>query len=207
MLMPIISPAPLAALPAAIVSPQQLLAIAAIVAVTTMLMIRLRRKAREAGSDPRTYARELQARLREEKSTITEAEEVMRELDALARQIHGRIDTRFARLEALIRDADQRIEALSRLERQAQGRATLDVVCDESATGRSSAGGSTRPENANEPPDTAAATPERRLQAEVIRLSEAGLDARGIARETGRAVGEVELILALRKTRTQAATV
>jgi hypothetical protein len=194
----------LAAVSKPLISAQQLAGLAAIIAVTTILMIRLRRKGREAGSDPRSYARELQARLREEKSTIGEAEEVMRELDTLARQIHGRIDTRFARLESIIRDADRRIETLSRLVRHAQGMPTLDVVCDESQAKGTPARDEKDPA-ATDAGDTP--SPERRLQAEVIRLAEAGLDARKIAHETGRAVGEVELILALRKTRTQAAAV
>jgi hypothetical protein len=176
-----------AILAAPMITTPQLALLGIIVAVTTIMLISTRRKIREAKNTPRTYARELYSRLKEEKTTINEVQEVMIEMEELARHIHGRIDTRYAKLEKVIRDADERIDKLSRLVRAAQGDATADVTVADTEPSKDS--------RSDKPEEVPAA------HADVCRLADAGLRPMDIAKEVGSTIGEVELILALRKTR------
>ena len=105
----------------------------------------------------------------------------MLELDELSRQIHGRLDLKLARLEALIRDADARIERLTTSNRTGEARSTFEVTVGAEV------------DQVPTPGDT-----ER--HAEIHRLADRGLSAIEIAESVGKAPGVVELVLALRKT-------
>ncbi|MCH7883883.1 MAG: DUF2802 domain-containing protein, partial [Planctomycetes bacterium] len=99
------------------------------------------------------------------------------------------MDTRFAKLEMVIRDADERIENLSRLVRAAQGSPTLDVTLEEAVP---------------DPPPPEEKEIDDERYAPIYRLADSGLAAAEIAREVDRTTGEIELILSLRRTRRQA---
>lgn len=114
------------------------------------------------------------------RSAIRSAENLRDQLDALmvqleelARSTSAQIETRYAKLEVLLDDADRKI---SRLESLLAGE-----------PGGQASGGAP-------PPD--AARPEHRR---IHELADAGRTPVQIAQETGRDVGEIELILALRK--------
>ena len=140
--------------------------------------------AHDPGRDLRDRQRGLQDRRRGER----ELGELMIELDQLAREVHGRLDTQFAKLETVIRDADDRIERLKRLLRASQSESALDVtVTDDEET----------PSPAREP--------ESGLHADVYRLADAGRSLLEISEQTGRPKGELELILALRRARQRSA--
>jgi len=113
-----------------------------------------------------------------------DVEDVMAELDELARQINGRLDTRFTKLEAALRDADERIDQLQRLVRQSGGEPGLDVTVG------------------NEPSSAIAAPPISR-HANIYALAEKGRTAVEIAGELNQPAGEVELILALRRAKSR----
>jgi hypothetical protein len=98
-------------------------------------------------------------------------ETLLVELSEMARQITGQIDTRSAKLEALIAEADEKIAAL----RASPGPA------GPAAVGR----------------DVPSAAEDRR-HAAIYELADAGLSAGQIAQRLSRPNGEVELILALR---------
>jgi hypothetical protein len=98
------------------------------------------------------------------------------------------LDTRLAKLEALIRDADERIDRLQRLTRQVQGEPALDVTVDD--------------EEASAPSPTRT-TPAEHRHAEIYSLADQGRAAADIAHELSRPVGEVELILSLRRVKSQ----
>lgn len=172
----------------AITPTQIVLLIMAIVALT-MLMLSTRRRIvglrqRPDGDSVRERYRALQ----KEAEAKQDVEQVMLELEKLSRQIHGRIDTKLSRLETLIRDADQRIESLSRLA-EAPGRgAGLEITLG------------------SEEPHPAPKTHEvgEDWHAAVYRAADGGMTTVQIARELGRTAGEVELVLALRKMRSSA---
>ncbi|RME40044.1 MAG: hypothetical protein D6788_04190 [Planctomycetota bacterium] len=141
------------------------------------------RPKRQPFDDRRDAVREVQRSL----------EQTMLELDELSRQIHGRIDTKLARLESLLRDADVRIEKLSRVTPEPETPSPrLEVVLDEENPLDEHAARAGRRRSAPPPSEK-----HRRVEA----LAEEGLDPPAIARRSGIPIGEVELILALRKAR------
>ncbi len=167
---------------------QLIMLVAAVIGLTVLMRSTLRRSRRtQQASAP--SVRERYASLEKRNEAKRDLEHVMLELDQLARQVHGRLDTKFAKLETVIRDADERIDKLSRLVRAAKGRPGIDVTLEH--------------ENPFEPP----AAPPREHDdphAAIYRLAEGGGSAVEIAQEVGKTTGEVELVLALRKTREQA---
>jgi hypothetical protein len=185
-------------------SGSQLLMLAMAIAGLTILMISTRKKmvqrSRESAARPkvRDQARQMQ----KESHLRRDLDQVMLELDQLSRHIHARIDTKFAKLEAVIRDADERIERLSRLTDTASGqgggedvrgggKGQLDITLEQQDPGTPS---SATPESA--------ATSERRMDHEAIyRMGDAGMSAHEIAARTGKQTGEIELILSLRSAR------
>jgi hypothetical protein len=178
-----LSAAPLIAQGLPGLSNQQIVLILVIVGVSALLLITTRRRIRQGQNSPKAYAREQISRMRSEQSLMEDFGELMAELEQFSRQMHARLDTKFAKLDAVVRDADQRIDRLERLLHRAQGEPTLDVTVDEPQAGA-----------------TSTPTPEDdpRRQA-IFRLADAGLTPVQIAQETGQSVGEVELILALQK--------
>jgi len=130
-----------------------------------------------------------------ETSLTRDIEAVMVELDRLSRQVHGRLDGKIAKLEGLIREADRRIDDLSRLSRSATGHPTIDVTLGPESTHSAD----------SDNPEGPAAPDRKRVYA----LADSGMSSIEIARELGESTGEIELILALRKAkvRTQRAAV
>ena len=164
-------------------SNQQIVLILVIVGVSALLLITTRRRLRQAQNSPQAYAREQISRMRTERSLMEDIGEVMAQLEQVSREAQARLDTKFAVLEATIRDADQRIDRLERLLRQADGEPAFDATVDGFQA--------EAPAAANTEDDPRHET--------VTRLADAGLTPVQIAEETDQSLGEVELILALRK--------
>jgi len=162
----------------------QMVLIVGILGITALMIISTRRRLREARNSPKAYAREQIARLRDEHAVVQDMEEVMVHLEEFARGVQGRIDTRFAKLEAVIRDADERIDRLERLVRHADGAPALDVTID---------GQSPDADNAPIQEDDL-------RQRSIYEWADEGQTPLQIAEQTGQSLGEIELILALRKT-------
>ena len=89
---------------------QWLLIIAAIIIITLLLMQSSRRRA--ASGSPKQYRREIDSATTKSTAIKRDMERLLVELSELARQINGQIDTRFAKLEQSIADADKRIQFL-----------------------------------------------------------------------------------------------
>ncbi len=149
--------------------------------------------------EPTSPARQRYAKMTQETKAKRDLEAVMVELDELARQIHGRIDTKYAKLEMVIRDADERIAQLSRLTSTSRQPSSLDVTVADSAPTFAS-----KPASMAVSKKPAIATPAPHMHAEVYRLADAGMCPVDIAAKVGRMTGEVELILSLRKTQREA---
>jgi len=183
---------------------QSLSAQAALLAIVaaglTIYLIATRNRLRKSMNQPRAASRERYAELHQRTRLSRDLEEVMGDLDELARQINGKLDLRFAKLEAVIRDADARIDLLTRQLRQARGEATLDVTVqdEDTETKRPDARYAVSPLGRSMPDD---AEMERPLHADVYELADKGLNAVDIAEKTNRTAGEIELILALRRAK------
>jgi len=140
---------------------------------------------------------------------ITQAGEVRHQLERLiidlqelARQINGHIDTRFCKLEVLIRHADQRIKKLEELTG-----VTVDAVKSPSPAAptlpRSSAtpASSTKSSMSIAPSPTSAepVSGDELDRQSIYRLADSGESAINIAKLMNRPAGEIELILSLRR--------
>ena len=157
------------------------------VAGLAFLLLSTRRRVMNGKREPAETPREQFARLGGLSRTTRDVERVMQELDSLSRQIHGRIDTKLARLEKLLRDADQRIAVLTEsVARSPERGSHLEVMLDQEEPSDSVAG--------DEHPGDA-------TQQTVLRLAAANRSVLDIARQVGKTPGEVELIVALHKTR------
>ncbi|HEY2585315.1 MAG TPA: hypothetical protein VGI81_06080 [Tepidisphaeraceae bacterium] len=113
--------------------------------------------------------------------------ELLVELEQMARQMTAQIDTRAAKLDLLIKEADEKIALLRKL---AHGATPARLSTDPTVP---SDGASPQTDVA---PGLAPAIDPRHAQ--VYELADAGLSARQIAQQLGRPNGEVELILAIR---------
>ena len=138
-------------------------------------------------------------------------EKLMVELFDMSRDINAQLDTRMAALQHLLREADDKIRQLKEAgadsARQEQPRPTPpeepqqpapDAPADETPND-DSAPGETDDRPADKTPllkTGTAADPEHR---EIYRLADEGRTSTEIARQTGRPIGEVQLILDLRK--------
>ena len=114
-------------------------------------------------------------------------QELLVELQELSREINAQIDTKFAKLEAALRNADDRIEQLERLIRQVANVPNLDVTVGDGPC----------PD-----PQRPASSEADSKKALIYSLADAGKTPVEIAQETGTHTGEVELILALRNKAT-----
>lgn len=171
------------------VSANQLAMLGGAIVLLTFVMISTRRRLRESRALTGRPARERYADMENREVVRRDVDQVMLELDSLARQVHARIDTRLARLEALIRDADRRIDVLSKQPRAVKQSPAADRSSSErvgSAIVKS-----------------AAPMEDDRFRA-VYRLADRGMEASQIAERVDRPEGEIELILGLRKARSGA---
>lgn len=101
----------------------------------------------------------------------------MTQLEELTREMMGQLDTRFAKLEHVLGDADRRIDELQAMLRALRGIESLEITVDDEGDSR---------------------------HASVLRLSRDGLSPAQIAQQAGMPIGEVELILSLQRARRQA---
>lgn len=164
---------------------------AILVGVVLLVAIMLRltyRKQRAQGPSPGTFAREHLAKIKEEHGMKGDIEELMVQLQELSRDIGAQIDTRFAKLEASIQSADERIETLQKLIRTAQAKPAIDLMADDDV----------KPQPIQPQPPKPAAVDV--LRSRILALADAGKDPIEIAMEIGRTPGEIELILSLERS-------
>jgi len=114
----------------------------------------------------------LRSSLAQQRSVERQMENLLVELSEMARQLSAQLDTRSAKLESLIREADEKIAQL-------QG----------------------QPPQAAPAEPQAPATELDTRHVEVYELADSGLGATQIAQKLARPAGEIELILALRPRR------
>ncbi len=127
--------------------------------------------------------------LSQQRSVERQMQNLLVELSEMTRQMNAQVDTRAAKLDELIKQADQRIATLRQLEGKpaVQDFAISDTPVDAPI----------QPVQAGLAPEPPMAEPDSR-HAEIYSLADQGRDAREIASRLNRPSGEVELILALR---------
>ncbi|HEY7089101.1 MAG TPA: hypothetical protein VH518_13485 [Tepidisphaeraceae bacterium] len=115
--------------------------------------------------------------LSQQRSTERQMQNLLVELSEMARQISAQLDTRAAKLELLIQQAEEKIAALKQAMGQTDSAPPPPLISSPLPA-------------LDEPPDP--------RHADVYALADEGRDVGQIASELGRPRGEVELILALR---------
>jgi hypothetical protein len=125
--------------------------------------------------------------LSQQRSVERSMQNLLVDLSEMARQISGQLDTRAAKLEALIREADEKIEQL-----RSVGTSPPTAAQDQAPRMRLVGSEVSADQPAPEP------SPPDRRHAEVYALADEGRPPREIAARLNRPSGEIELILALR---------
>ncbi len=190
------TPAPTEAAEAGPSGPQQtaswvLLAFGIVILVWVMLRLQWKRQRRSPDDEPVAQMRE---------TLVDRAAESERaaEVAGIVRDMAARLETRAARLEVLLDQADERIEKL-------EARLAAGIMSENLAT--PARPGAARPIDHGEPTDPwtmdsdASAKPSNHdpLHHEVYELADGGQTPLDIARRLDQQVGTIELILALRQ--------
>ena len=125
--------------------------------------------------------------------------ELLVELEKMTRQMNAQLDTRAAKLEELIRQADERLAALEGRTgpgRQAGSRGTGGVGLSDPGLAPAGVADPGVAEAGDLPPPPIPIDPRHAM---VYRLADEGRNLHEIAREVQQPAGEVELILKLRR--------
>jgi len=92
-------------------SSQQLLSLAVVV-LAVVVVANMGWRRRSADGSPKQYRREIDSAVGQSAAVNREMERLLVELEEMARKINAQIETRFAKLEQSIADADRRIAAM-----------------------------------------------------------------------------------------------
>lgn len=160
--------------------------------LTIWLMMRLakRHKTRQQQGTAATLTPdERLERMKQERGVKGDLEGLMVEIEELSKRVGTRLDVKIVQVERLIRDADQRIAELQRLQGSADPSSTGLTPGSNPSSQQAHAAASPSPE----PP------PGDELSRNVYRLADSGHTPVEIARTLREHVGKVELILALRR--------
>jgi len=171
-------------------NPWLLIVAAAVVVVLLLVLLwpRVRGNGRRAGEHA---PRASDPTLSQQRAVERDMQTLMRELSEMARKIGAQLDAKSARLEELIRAADERAERLElseRGDRTERGSSPVDIESNGPLI---------------DPPPSIVLAPQSRAEtdprhAQVYSLLDQGLSSYQIAERLGRPEGEVELIIALR---------
>lgn len=171
-----------------------LLFFGAMLALTFVSLGLVRRNRRQAARD-QVDTRERIAKLSGNRQYSSIADEVMIKLEELSRRVSAQVDTRFTKLECVIRDADERAARLEKLLAQ-NGPAAAKPP--EHTPAQTTNVRDADPSAANAPPSEKELPPRVRR---VYELADEGKAPLAIAEALELPVGEVELILNLRALR------
>jgi hypothetical protein len=156
----------------------------------------LRPMAKKKKDDPLSRMSSSPGAMAKQRSVEREMSNLLVELSEMARQVTAQLDTRAAKLELLMKEADEKIEALQRLSTSSSGK-----IPAPNPTHQNSAERAALMQPLDVPPP-APAPPEPAIDpryAEIYALADEGRSPGDIATRLGRPSGEIELILALRQ--------
>lgn len=143
-------------------------------------------------------------------ATRRDVEKLLVELDELARDISGQVDTRAVKLQQLVADADRRIGALRILLDAARAAGVSlkeltghedpsETAADVGRAAAANAGASQAPAVPSPADSSSTEAPIETRSRRIYELSDGGMPPHQIARRLGEPLGEVELILNLRE--------
>jgi len=190
------------------IPPKGLLWIGIVIFLGVLLLVKSRQRvARSKAHDKLSVQERVQMQFRDRNIYCDQMNELMAALADLSRQINGQIDTRLAKLEILLRQADEKIDALNRHKEkypnsdQKQSSTKKQPAPSEQADKELSG---------EDIKDIAAQfhqslPPEKQTNGEnlspqarqILELFNQGISKIDIAQQLGRPIGEIELILSL----------
>jgi hypothetical protein len=175
--------------------PSQWIGVALAAAAITLLLISTRRRLRQHRQQANMTAQERIAQLKQRQGVRDDMRDLLVELSDLARGTNAQLDTKFVKLELAMDDARKLIQRLEHLIAEAKSLPLAEArIPPADAAPADAAAPCPAPPKA----DTASPVPERHQR--IYELADAGRSPIDIARELSQSVGEIELILALRKT-------
>jgi hypothetical protein len=163
-----------------------------------VIMIVLLRRHQFRSATGRDMAREQLARIRDQNKLRNSLDELLVQLEEASRRVGAQLDTKFAKLETVIRDADDRLARLEHALGPLGDRPAQTPASAEPAARRAQGRGGGRDRVPSD--DTTSGPGDPRFQ-RVCELVDAGATPIQAAEELGMPLGEVELILNLRKLR------
>lgn len=137
-----------------------------------------------------------------QRSVEREMSNLLVELSEMARQVTAQLDTRATKLELLMKEADEKIEALQRLQGSAPAPPPSSIGASSPSLRHSHAERDALMQPLDASPAATPALAEPAVDprhAEIYALADEGRSPRDIATRLGRPSGEIELILALRQ--------
>lgn len=168
-----------------------------LIIMSMMMGIKKKRKA----SQERGTAREQVEDLKQRHAVRGDLEQLMVEIEQLAKRFGAQLDAKTLQMERLIDEADRKIHELKQVQQARQNTADLRETLASNlaeASGQGTPGASGAPTATNTEP--APQNPDEVLKKSVYALVEQGVAPAEIARQLDEHVGKIELILALRKS-------
>jgi TolA-binding protein len=179
-----------------------------VVLCLVILSVSMLRRSRQRSATGRELSREQLARLRDQRDVRASMDELLIQLEDVSRRINAQVDTRFLKLETVIREADQRIARLEQLTGSKSRRPADSTPARNLSSPLTTPTGTEKPQpespdavlrsdSANQSPAPAESREQRRQH--VYDLADTGTTPITIADMLRMPLGEVELILSLRK--------
>lgn len=170
--------------------------------ITIGMMMGIRGKRRRASA--RGSARDRVDELRQKQAVRGDLEQLMAEVEQLAKRFGTQLDAKTMHMERLLDEADRKIAELKQLEQTRQHAMMLQASAPAHYTPPPSPSPeppALAPAEHNPPPvaHPPAPSPDEALKRSVCALADRGVDTVEIAKQLNEHVGKVELILALRK--------
>jgi hypothetical protein len=163
-----------------------------ILILTVFMLISTRRKIQRSRQQSGLTVKERVSRETQDRNVYSQIGELMAELADLSRQINGQLDTRMAKIDFLLREADQKIEKLQQLtgaKTQMVDKSSVENVSFHDLQRKNGEQPSQPVVEYKENPDP--------IVREVLNLKERGMSSVAIAQQLDRPVGEIELILSI----------
>ncbi len=149
--------------------------------ITMGMMMGIRKKRRRSSAN--LSARDHVDEIRQKQAVRGDLEQLMIEVEQLAKRFGTQLDAKTMQMERLIDEANQKIDELKQLEQTRQNAPIQQP-----------------PQASHLSPQAAPPDPDTELKLKVCDLADQGHDSVEIAHQLDEHVGKIELILALRKT-------
>jgi TolA-binding protein len=163
--------------------------------ITMSMMMGIRKKRRR--SQAQGTARDRVEELKQRHEVRGDLEQLMVEIEQLAKRFGAQLDAKTVQMERLIDEADRKISELKQIEQSRQDASKLQQALASPFDSQTNQPPPPNPQSSTPGPQSS--SPDDALKRSVYNLAEQGHAPPEIARKLDEHVGKIELILALRK--------